>query len=179
MEHGCSNGAEAYSLAMTVAETEGTTGMTVSVLGTDLAESVLHQAENGVYSKREVGAIPNDFLDRYFEPVTINNALGYQVGQGLCEMTRFEVLNLIDADWSGTSRQDVIFCQNVLIYFDNETRSRVARRLYEQLKPGGWLFLGPADAVGLEISGVLPLRMNEAIVYGAPEAADSNVGGVN
>lgn len=148
---GCSIGQEPYSLAM-VAVAHGWAGA-VQVLGTDLSPASLEYARRGWYKPHEVrGLLPE--YERFVRPQT-PPWLG--VVPEVRSVVRYARGNLATDEGWPTERPDVIFCQNVLIYFPRELREQVAQRLVATLAPGGALFLGPVEGAGLALPGTRPV----------------------
>jgi chemotaxis methyl-accepting protein methylase len=162
---GCSNGQEAYSMAMTFLDSAECKGLKARIFGTDLSITALQVARRGRFRQFELRALPDACRERHMVRVTIAGEHFHQVSRVLREMVRFSHLNLADLASCALSNVDVIFCQNVLIYFKDEDRSRIAAALCERLKPGGFLFLAAAEAVGLSLAGMQPVRIPDAIVY--------------
>lgn len=141
----CSTVEEPYSLAI-MTEQAGKTAKDVHILGTDINQRVLQIAKNGQYAKRSLAfrRIPEQWLSSYF----IEVSQYYQVVPTIQQMVTFDYLNLLDIVENGPQSQfDVIFCRNVLIYFDEETVKRVVKGFYRALKKGGHLFLGHAETI--------------------------------
>lgn len=138
----CATGQEPYSLAMTI-DSMGAQGWDVRVLGTDLAEKVLRRAEEGRFSDLEVGrGLPPAQLARYFR----KSGKHWEITEALRRMVRFEQLNLL-AIPEGLGRFDLIFCRNVLIYFDLDTKRHVLHELSRKLAPDGYLFMGASEVL--------------------------------
>lgn len=150
---GCSTGEEAYSIAVTVLEhLPRPKDWEVKVLATDLSERVLGIAGRGVYPARVVENVPRELLRRYF-----------QVGQGDCEgwyrvkdevrrLVVFRRLNLMES-FPFRRPFQLIFCRNVMIYFDRETQKDLVTKFYRVLDKGGYLFIGHAESLsGLDRS---------------------------
>ena len=141
-------GEEAYSLAMTAREAfADSPDWDIKILATDIDTRVLAHAHEGVYTVEQASHIEPGLLRRYFLK-----------GHGECEnrvrakpvlktLLRFRQLNLLDEPWPMRAPFDVIFCRNVLIYFDKATQRRLLERLTTMLSPGGFLMLGHAEAV--------------------------------
>jgi len=159
---GCSTGQEAYSLAMAFAETAGARAWKARVTGSDLSLSNLERGRRGRYKPYEVRELPAVCGEKYLR------ALGdgtVEVDPALRAAVEFRPCNLLDADSYDLPPQDVIFCQNVLIYFAADDRRRIAHQLGASLRPGGCLFLGPAELVGTRLPGLEPLARNDVLVY--------------
>ncbi|AWM35656.1 Chemotaxis protein methyltransferase [Gemmata obscuriglobus] len=157
---GCSTGPEAYSLGIACLSDPGLAGWQVEVVGTDRSPAALERARAGCYRAHELAAVPPGVLRRFFEAAPA----GYRVGPDLRAVTRFEPCDLLGG---GPARppQDVIFCQNVLIYYRPEARGEILRRLTAALAPGGCLVLGPAEALGLDTPGLELVRLPDAWLY--------------
>lgn len=145
----CSTGQEPYSMAMLLST--HFPNMPFEIWATDIAQDTLARAESGVFTKVEVerGLTPVQ-LQKHFDPVKG----GFRVVEALRKPIRFDVYNLLGAAHP-LRRFDVIFCRNVLVYFDDPSRERVMRRLQDALSPEGWLGLGATelpvkDTVGLK-----------------------------
>jgi chemotaxis protein methyltransferase CheR len=137
----CSTGQEAYSVAM-VAEGLGLSSR-LEVLGTDLSSEVVRRAREGVYSQFEVQrGLPVQMLVKHFR----QEGGQWRISSALRAMARFETGNLL-GDLRPLGTFDVIFCRNVLIYFDAPTKTRVLSALADRLAPDGVLYLGGAETV--------------------------------
>ncbi|MBO1074031.1 CheR family methyltransferase [Roseomonas marmotae] len=159
----CSTGQEAYSVAMILQEL-GIRG--AEILGTDLSREVVERAREGVFTQFEVQrGLPVQMLVKYFR----QEAGRWRVQPALREMVRFEERNLL-ADHRAVGRFDVIFCRNVLIYFDPQTKGRVLNALAAQLAPDGVLYLGGAETV-LGLTDRLTAVAGERGAYALPLAA--------
>ena len=143
-----STGEEPYSLAMTVRESFGDApDWDIKILATDIDTRVLAHAQEGVYTMDQVSHIEPALLRRHFlkgrgefeNRVCVNSALKL--------LLRFRQLNLMDEPWPMRAHFDIIFCRNVLIYFDKATQRRLLERLASLLLPDGYLMLGHAEAV--------------------------------
>jgi len=139
-----SNGQEPYSLAMILKEeAHKLLGWTVEILGTDLATSVIDRARMGLYSQFEVQrGMPIQMLIKYFSEVGDM----WQVAPEIRNMVTYKPFNLLDS-FASLGQFDVIFCRNVLIYFDQDTKADVLTRLSRLLPEHGTLFLGAAETV--------------------------------
>ena len=142
-----STGEEPYSIAMTLAEALGdTAARACTILATDLDTDVLARAANGVYAAEQVKQLPHERLKRFFLKGTGPQQGRVKVRPELRAMIRFAQNNLTDADYGlGQQRFDVIFCRNVMIYFDKPTQGKVLGRFEHLMKPGGLLFAGHSE----------------------------------
>jgi chemotaxis protein methyltransferase CheR len=141
---GCATGEEPYSLAITVLETLGQPlARPVEIWATDLSEPALRKARVGFYRGRAVQNVHADLLTRYFTPQND----GYIVGDVLRALVRFEALNLLEPFPRSASGVDIIFCQNVTIYFQLKTCQELMARFYGCLPVGGLLCLGFSETL--------------------------------
>ncbi|MBH5372752.1 CheR family methyltransferase [Bradyrhizobium glycinis] len=139
-----STGQEPYSLAMCLKEMGAAlTGWRVEIIATDLSQEVLEKARAGVYSQFEVQrGLPIQMLVKYFKQIGET----WQINPELRAMIQHRQLNLLH-DFAQLGTFDVIFCRNVLIYFDQDTKINVFNRLARQIEPDGFLVLGAAETV--------------------------------
>lgn len=142
---GCSTGEEPYSLAMTLLENVPD-GWDIKILATDLDTNVLATAAEGVYAADRVSSISEERLKRWFQKGNGAHANKVRAKPQLRQIIHFRQLNLMQ-DWPMKGSFDFIFCRNVLIYFDRETKARLARRYGESLKDGGHLFIGHSESL--------------------------------
>lgn len=147
----CSMGAEAYTMAMVLADMhEGRTGMNYSVLGTDICSTVLDQARRAIYPSAMLDAVPSDLRRRYAMPARDAARDEARIVPELRRRARFMQMNLMDASYPVDRDVDVIFCRNVLIYFSRPVQQGVLIRLCSHLRPGGYLVLGHSESFALE-----------------------------
>ena len=156
-----SSGQEAYSLAMILAESALLLrGRGVEIVGTDLSNEQLERAREGVYSQFEVQrGLPMQLLVKYFKKEGAN----WRIDPKLRAMVQFRIWNLL-ADPRALGMFDVVFCRNVLIYFDQPTKRRVLEAIARQLAPDGRLYLGGAETI-LGITEALMPVAGERGVY--------------
>jgi chemotaxis protein methyltransferase CheR len=146
-----STGQEPYTIAMTLLESlRDPATWNIQFLATDIDEEVLEKACKGVYTEAEVEGVPPLFRQKYFNLHA--NGKSQQVKSELQKLIRFAPFNLITKDYPFKHRFDLIFCRNVLIYFDPPTAQAVVNHLIEQLTPGGLLFLGHSESGALKSS---------------------------
>jgi len=159
-----STGEEPYSLAITMREAL-TDSRDVKILASDISTRVLRKAAEGVYEARHVENIPRAVLLRYFQKGRGESDGHYQVKQSIREMVLFRRINLAAPGLPVRGPLDVIFCRNVMIYFDNTLRRQLLANLYELLRPGGYLVVGHAES----LSGMLSeFKSVEPAVYVKP-----------
>jgi chemotaxis protein methyltransferase CheR len=139
-----STGQEPYSLAMCLREMKDKlAGWRIEIIGTDLSSEVLEKAKAGIYSQFEVQrGLPIQMLVKHF----VQNGDTWQISPDLRSMISYRPLNLL-ADFSALGTFDIVFCRNVLIYFDQDTKIDVLNRIARQLEPDGFLVLGAAETV--------------------------------
>ena len=159
---GCSTGEEAYTLAMTVLESVPLpTLWDVQVLGTDLSGDNLARAREGQYETRRLAGLPQPWFDRYVE---IRGERAW-MRPAVRALTTFRRHNLCGDVWA-IGPQDVIACLNVLIYFRREDQLSTLNRLYDTLRPGGYLLIGATEFPIVPIRpGVTPVRVGGALAY--------------
>ncbi|WP_299507984.1 CheR family methyltransferase [uncultured Roseobacter sp.] len=144
---GCSNGQEALSIAMVLLEVAPDVAkLDLRILATDIDPEVVNFAKQSSYHERLVGGIPTELLHKYFQCVKQNDEKIYQAGGQLLKLISFRELNLL-AKWPMQQKMDVIFCRNVVIYFNVDTQSRLWPRFRNILSPNGILFLGHSERI--------------------------------
>jgi chemotaxis protein methyltransferase CheR len=163
---GCSTGEEVYSIAVAAHESSIASGREVRIFGSDISRRCVAAARRGVYGPSAFRATAPDLRRRYF----IDKPDGAHVIDEIRAMCQFGQLNLLDSSRSAiVGRVDVIFCRNVLIYFDDASRRRVIETFYERLTPGGFLLLGHSESL-LNVSTAFELvHLREDLVYRKPE----------
>ena len=158
-----SSGEEAYSVAMYLLENwAGIEEWDVEIISSDIDTSILRRARAGRYSARSVQYLPESWLKKYFKSVRDE----YQLCDDLRQAVEFTRVNLAEpADTLGYRNFDVIFCRNLLIYFDDASRKTASETFYDALNPGGYLCLGHSESMS-RISSLFEVhKFPEAIVY--------------
>jgi len=159
---GCSSGEEPYTLAIILLEMLWDTGISFEVHGTDINTSVLLKAKRGYYDERSVKDVPGDYLQKYFS----KNGAAYRVLPQVKEHVRLYTLNLKDTSaMEAMEGFHAIFCRNVLIYFDEQSRREAALNFYRSLLPGGFIFLGHSESMSRITNLFKPRRFKETIIY--------------
>jgi chemotaxis protein methyltransferase CheR len=140
-----STGEEPYSIAITVAEALGAGASQVTLICTDIDTRVLDKARRGVYDAQAKGLSPQR-LKRFFLKGTGRNEGLMRVKPELAAMVKFGVFNLIETQWSALGEPfDIVFCRNVMIYFDDATQRHVLERMHARMRPGGVLYVGHSE----------------------------------
>ncbi|TWB15276.1 chemotaxis protein methyltransferase CheR [Nitrospirillum amazonense] len=156
-------GAEPYTLAMVLADaSQRHGGFRVDIVATDISTRVLETAATAIYPEEMIAPVPPEMRQRYLLRSKDRARRLVRIVPELRRMVRFGRLNLMDATYPVDRDLDVIFCRNILIYFDKPTQQAVLARLCDHLRPGGYLFLGHSES--LAGSG-LPMRPLGASVF--------------
>lgn len=142
---GCSTGEEPYSIAITLLENVPS-HWDIKILATDLDTNVLQTATEGVYTEDRINDMPENLLKQWFMRGKSTQSGLVKVRPQLQQIIQFKQLNLM-RDWPMKSQFDFIFCRNVLIYFDRETKASLARRFAQQLSSKSWLFIGHSESL--------------------------------
>ncbi|QTA81685.1 Chemotaxis protein methyltransferase [Desulfonema limicola] len=143
----CSSGEESFSLGMLLRENiSDIDTRDIKILATDISMKMLDKARAAVYGEELVRDIPPLFLQKYFNKKKQGTANVYQIKDNVRKMIQFGWLNLMDP-WPMKGPFNVIFCRNVMIYFDRPTQQRLINRLWELLEPGGHLFVGHSEGL--------------------------------
>jgi len=156
----CSIGAEAYTIAMVLQglanDSRGAAGgLSFSILGTDISTQVLEAARTAIYPASFVAPVPAPLQQRYLMRARDPAQDTVRIAPELRRRVHFEHLNLMDQAYPFDRDIDVIFCRNVLIYFDRQTQAAVLSRLVSHLRPGGYLLLGHSESMaGAGIPGL-------------------------
>ncbi len=143
----CSSGEEPYSLAMILRESVvDIDRRDVRILATDISTKVIEHAKRGIYHPDSLRDVPPQYASKYF--VRVRSAAGgsYSVSESVRSLITFYRLNLMES-WPMKGPFDVIFCRNVMIYFDRVTQERLVGRFWDILSPGGYLFVGHSEGL--------------------------------
>jgi chemotaxis protein methyltransferase CheR len=144
---GCSSGEEPYSIAMLLfEECPGIDRSAMKILATDISSRVLTKARAGEYEEDYIRDVPAPLLAKYFSLVRTNSSRIYRVNDNIRNMVRFARLNLME-NWPMKGPFDVIFCRNVMIYFDNASQRDLVHRFSEMVTPGGHLLVGHSESL--------------------------------
>jgi chemotaxis protein methyltransferase CheR len=164
----CSTGEEPYSIAIWLLENRPIVdAYHIEIIGSDIDTRVLAEARAGDYGERAMSRLPPDVVERYFDPPHEGQRT---LIQDLRESVKFTPVNLVETDSvAAQGRFDIIFCRNVLIYFDDASRLLAANSLYHALNPGGYLCLGHTESMNRISKQFRVGRFEDAIVYQRPE----------
>ena len=143
-----STGQEPYTIAMVCARA-GAKSADLKILATDISTKVLVEAKEGKYNVEKIKKVPSDFLVQYFTEEIDGNNKFYCVKEVLKKLIVFKRLNLFQTPYPMRGPIDVVYCRNVMIYFDNSTREKLISEIYRLLKPGGYLIIGHAENLTL------------------------------
>lgn len=149
---GCSSGEEPYTLAMINQDFfEHDKALWDSkILATDISVKALSTAERGIYPSESLSNMPNAWKLAYFNKTNDGN---YGISDSVKKEVVFRVFNLMDDIFPFKRKFHVIFCRNVMIYFDNETKMELVNKFYEHTEPGGYLFIGHSESIGRDYKG--------------------------
>lgn len=159
----CSSGEEAYTIAITLSEfLEDKKNLNYSIYGTDISSRILQKAFDGVYHEDRISCIPMNLKKKYFLKSKQRETPLVKVVKELRQKTSYQRLNLMDPVYNVPKKFDVIFCRNVLIYFDRMTQESVINKLCSHLKPNGYFFLGHSES----ITGInVPLKQIKPTIF--------------
>ncbi len=162
---GCSTGEEAYTIAILVRESGLFSGWDISVSGSDISRRCVAAARRGIYGAGSFRVMPQHLKRAHF----LERESGLQVSDSIRPLCHFNQMNLLDADRARLlGRQDAVFCRNVLIYFDAQSRRRMIDLLYDRLYPGGVLLLGHSESL-INLSTAFELcHLKGDLVYRKP-----------
>lgn len=145
---GCSTGEEVYTIAITICENiPNIQSWDAKLLATDIDTEVVAHGQRGLYGKDRLQGVPTAIVNKYFEPAQDDRGRpAYQVRDNIHRLVTFRHLNLF-SEWPFKNKFDFIFCRNVMIYFDRPTQEALINRYYDNLAPGGHLFIGHSESL--------------------------------
>jgi chemotaxis protein methyltransferase CheR len=146
---GCSSGEEPYTLAMTIADYFGSEKVLwdTRILATDISTKVLEQAKRGVYSTESLQGLPDAWKSKYFTKLNEEKSA---ISDNIKNEVVFRIFNLMNTNLPFKRKFHVIFCRNVMIYFDAATKRDLVNRFYEHTEKGGYLFIGHSESLNRE-----------------------------
>lgn len=166
---GCSTGEEPYTITMLISEKDNFHGWDIEIHGSDINQRVLQVARKGTYRKNSFRTTEPYYLQKYFT----EEDSAFKINDSVKKHVNFNYLNLLDPFKTRfLGKMDVIFCRNVLIYFDTASRRRVIENFYDRLVDGGYLLLGHAESL-MNISTAFNLKhLKNDMVYQKPYPKD-------
>jgi chemotaxis protein methyltransferase CheR len=165
---GCSTGEEPYTIAMLIMEMDCFRGWRVEIIGTDISHRVLQQSRKAVYGKSSFRTTEERYVKRFFQ----EQEGGFRVNDEVRELVTISHLNLFDQNRLALlGKMDVIFCRNVIIYFDQAAKKRIIESFYRMLQEGGYLLLGHSESL-MNVSTAFALKhLKNDMVYQKPCAS--------
>jgi len=161
---GCSTGEEPYTIAMIIDELiPDRQNWDIQILATDASVRVLDEAAQGVYGTAAMRLTPREYRDKYFDVLQIEKLEKYKIHDGIKQLVKFGFFNLMDTSYP--QGYDVIFCRNVVIYFDTQTVVNVMHKIYESLNPQGYLLIGYSESLQFISERFKMQDWQEAIYY--------------
>lgn len=160
---GCSNGSEIYTIAILLLEKlPYFDHWKIELLATDISESAIKIARDGLFEERELKDVPYQWRENYFK----KGQKFYHLSQRVKSMVKFDFLNLIKPQQYANLRgMDVVFCRNVLIYFDLDTQKEIIKNIYDTMNPGGYIFLGHSESMNRLSKAFKMVRFGDDFVY--------------
>lgn len=160
---GCSSGEEPYTIAMILKEYARLQHyIDFTITATDISTRVIHTGIQGIYNENKISEIPYSLKKQYFLKGKNNFKQQVRVNADIRKTVNFQQFNLLSSDFTFFGLFDIIFCRNVLIYFEREIQYRIISKLCSQLNPGGYLFLGHSDTT---MGFTLPLKTVEPSIF--------------
>lgn len=158
----CSTGEEPYTIAMILLEKPELISLRKEIYASDISESVLMSARRAIYGNYSVRNVPSQYMAKYFK----DSGGIYALSDVVKSMVKFMNINLIDDREVRQLRGiDVVFCRNVLIYFDDKAKKKAVSLIYDVLRPKGYLFVGTSESLHNVTRAFRPLAINKVIVY--------------
>ena len=161
---GCSSGEEPYSIAMTVDDAVGER-LDWKILATDISSRMLERARAGLYESHRLGTVPAVFRSRYFVHPAGRDRTVLQVSDALRRRITYARLNLMDERFPFRHGFHIIFCRNVMIYFDRPTQEKLVAKYATHLRPGGYLLIGHSESLNAIQH---PLKYVQPTIYQRP-----------
>ncbi|HNY27721.1 MAG TPA: protein-glutamate O-methyltransferase [Candidatus Sumerlaeota bacterium] len=161
---GCSSGEEPYTLALVLREAlaGSPNNWDAKILASDISTGVLQHAAEGLYEEARVHPVPAKLRHEGFAKETTPKGIYYRVKPAIRQMVTFRRLNLMDPKFPFSGKFDVIFCRNVMIYFDRKTQEELVNKFYKYLHPGGYLLIGHSESLN---SINTPFRFVKPTIY--------------
>lgn len=165
----CSTGEEAYTIALYLLEhLQGVDDLEIEIIGSDIDTEVLRAAERATYQTRSVQYVPAALLQKYFERVEGDK---WRICAGLRDSVSFGRVSVVDRlQMLQKGRFDIVFCRNLLIYFDEQSRRQAADNIFEALTPGGFICLGHSESMSRISASFRIRKFDDAVVYQRPRS---------
>ncbi|MFC2061281.1 CheR family methyltransferase, partial [Elusimicrobiota bacterium] len=163
---GCSTGEEPYSIAICMRELVGFANKwNIEILGVDIDKKALASAKEGIYKTRALRITDKTYIDRYFNENEIDGK--YKIKQEIRDMVSFDYFNLAEVPYpvALNGKWDIIFCRNVLIYFNTDLIEKIIERFYEGIKDGGYLFIGYSEILSAYKNSFSPAKFDGVYIY--------------
>lgn len=156
----CSSGEEPYTLGILMREKKP--GLRTDIVASDISSNVLEAAKRGLYSSYSIRNVPEPYLNRYFK----RQGQEYAIDSMIKSSVRFKNLNLFsEREMAEKNSFDVVFCRNVLIYFDEKAKKKTVGLLYDSLRPSGFLVIGSSESLHSVTRAFRPVTFNKVVVY--------------
>lgn len=143
----CSSGEEPYSMAFVLRDAAAAARADVKILASDISTKVLGLAHQGLYSEASAAPVPAHYREKFMEKIKSNGGVKYMVRLVIKDMLAIQQLNLTQMPFPMKGPLDMIFCRNVMIYFDKDLRKKLVAEFYRLLKPGGYLIVGHTESL--------------------------------
>lgn len=155
----CSTGEEPYTIAMLIKEK---TPFSSELIASDISFNVLNSAKRAIYNSYSIRNVPENYLKKYFKP----NGQAYELQASIKDSVKFMNINLVDdRETKAIKNMDIIFCRNVLIYFDDKAKQKAVSSLYDSLTQDGFLFIGASESLHNVTRAFRPVIINRVVVY--------------
>ena len=159
---GCSSGEEPYTLAMVLSEFASQRRFSFLILATDISKSMLEKAARAIYDAERIAPVPVDLQKKYLLRGKDRTQQRFRVVPELRQLVKFRILNFMDSDFGFREPIDIIFCRNVIIYFDKKTQEELLRKFCNSLTSRGYIFMGHSETLfGMD----LPLVQVAPTIY--------------
>lgn len=157
-----STGEEPYTIAMTLMDFPVLKSWDVKIIASDISTTVLTKAHAGVYHDEAMRHVPKEMVKKYFIPMEEDS---YRVSDSLKELVKFKRINLISENYPFKGEFEIIFCRNVMIYFDRQTQINIINNFLRYLKKGGYLILGSSESLPVEVAKENRLKRIKSTIY--------------
>lgn len=161
---GCSSGEEPYTIAMIMNEKNWLSRRLVEIYASDMNTDVLDEAKKCIYDVKRLRVTPDYYKEKYFKKYDDTN---YEFDQKIASYVKFNRVNLLTDKFDET--YDIIFCRNVMIYFDKPVQQKIVSKFYDAMTPGGYLMIGHSESLYFIESDFVYEKMNDAPIYYKPE----------